>query len=180
LALLALLEAEGQRVDGGSTARAWAAVRQQWEALARPFQAAYARYREAEATLAARGDRNAVATDLRAAEAIAVELGAEPLVNLVRGLARQARVPLSEATGNGHSAGSPHDLTARESEVLRLVAAGWTNQQIADALFITRKTASVHVSNIMAKLGASNRGEAAALAHRLGLVVDTPLPVGHA
>jgi DNA-binding NarL/FixJ family response regulator len=64
----------------------------------------------------------------------------------------------------------PDDLTAREAEVLRLVAEGWTNQQIADALFITRKTASVHVSNIMGKLGASNRGEAAAIAHRLGIV----------
>jgi len=71
-----------------------------------------------------------------------------------------------------------HELTGREPEVLRLVAAGWTNQQIADALFITRKTASVHVSNIMAKLGVANRGEAAALAHRLGLVADAPLPVG--
>jgi DNA-binding NarL/FixJ family response regulator len=63
--------------------------------------------------------------------------------------------------------------------VLRLVAAGWTNQQIADALFITRKTASVHVSNVMGKLGASNRGEAAALGQRLGLVIDAPLPVAH-
>jgi len=60
--------------------------------------------------------------------------------------------------------------------VLRLVAAGWTNQQIADALFITRKTASVHVSNVMGKLNAANRGEAAAIAHRLGLVDEAPEP----
>jgi DNA-binding NarL/FixJ family response regulator len=53
--------------------------------------------------------------------------------------------------------------------VLRLVAAGRSNQQIAEALFISRKTASVHVSHILAKLGVENRVEAAATAHRLGL-----------
>jgi DNA-binding NarL/FixJ family response regulator len=63
-------------------------------------------------------------------------------------------------------------LTEREREVIRLVAAGQSNQQIADALFITRKTASVHVSNILGKLGVENRVEAAAVAHRLGLAGD--------
>ena len=53
--------------------------------------------------------------------------------------------------------------------MIRLVAAGRSNQQIADELFITRKTASVHVSNILGKLGAANRVEAAAIAQRLGL-----------
>ena len=61
-------------------------------------------------------------------------------------------------------------LTAREAEVLRLVADGLSNSQIAERLFISRKTASVHVSNILAKLGVSTRVEAAALAHRRGLV----------
>jgi DNA-binding NarL/FixJ family response regulator len=60
------------------------------------------------------------------------------------------------------------DLTPREREVLALVADGRTNRQIARELFITDKTASVHVSNILGKLGAANRGEAAALAHRAG------------
>jgi DNA-binding NarL/FixJ family response regulator len=62
------------------------------------------------------------------------------------------------------------DLTPREREVLALVADGRTNRQIAQELFITDKTASVHVSNILGKLGASNRGEAAALAHKAGAV----------
>ncbi|HJT99879.1 MAG TPA: response regulator transcription factor, partial [Actinomycetes bacterium] len=60
-------------------------------------------------------------------------------------------------------------LTPRELEVLRLVAAGRSNGQIAEALFISRKTASVHVSNILAKLGVHTRTEAAAAAHRMGL-----------
>jgi len=64
-------------------------------------------------------------------------------------------------------------LTARETEVLRLVADGRSNSQIAEVLFISRKTASVHVSNILAKLGVSTRVEAAALAHRRGLA-DAP------
>jgi DNA-binding CsgD family transcriptional regulator len=60
-------------------------------------------------------------------------------------------------------------LTSRERDVLRLVAAGHTNRRIAEELFISPKTASVHVSNILAKLGVSGRGEAAAMAHRLRL-----------
>jgi DNA-binding NarL/FixJ family response regulator len=67
-------------------------------------------------------------------------------------------------------------FTPREEEVLRLVAGGWTNQQIADRLFISRKTASVHVSNILGKLGVDSRVEAAAIAHRLGLGGDAPPP----
>ena len=60
-------------------------------------------------------------------------------------------------------------LTDRELEVLRLVAAGRTNRDIAADLFISAKTASVHVSNIMAKLGAANRAQAAAMAQSQGL-----------
>ena len=67
-------------------------------------------------------------------------------------------------------------LTDREREVIPLVAAGRSNQQIADALFITRKTASVHVSNILGKLGVANRVEAAAVAHRLGLAGEPDDP----
>ena len=63
-------------------------------------------------------------------------------------------------------------LTTREAEVIRLLAAGYSNQQIADALFLTRKTASVHVSNILGKLGVENRVQAAAIAQRLGLVAE--------
>ncbi len=64
----------------------------------------------------------------------------------------------------------PFGLTPREHEVLGLVALGRTNRQIAQTLFITEKTAGLHVSNILAKLGVANRVEAAAVAHRLGIV----------
>jgi len=63
----------------------------------------------------------------------------------------------------------PAGLTERETEVLRLVAAGKSNKQIADELFVSAKTVSVHVSNVLAKFGVSSRGEAAAVAHRLRL-----------
>jgi DNA-binding NarL/FixJ family response regulator len=61
-------------------------------------------------------------------------------------------------------------LTPRELEVLALVGSGWSNGEIASALFISRKTASVHVSNILGKLGVADRVEAGALANRAGLV----------
>lgn len=87
--------------------------------------------------------------------------------------ARRARLALT--SGRGRSGATPAGraadlgLTAREQEVLRRLAAGRTNRQMAEELFISPKTVSVHVSNILAKLGVSSRGEAAALAHRLGL-----------
>ncbi|MDV7223012.1 helix-turn-helix domain-containing protein, partial [Streptomyces prunicolor] len=64
----------------------------------------------------------------------------------------------------------PSPLTAREREVLRLLALGRSNRQIGEELFITGKTASVHVSNILAKLGAASRTEAVAIAYRQGLI----------
>ena len=184
-AVLALLEAEGDRFDGRATPEAWGDVATRWVSLARPFHAGYARLRQAEAILASRGDREMAAAVLGETTSIAAALGAAPLEDLATRLAEQARLalpPRDDAAPDVAAAAGrddPYDLTPREAEVLRLVVAGWTNQQIAEELFIARKTASVHVSNIMGKLGASNRGEAAALAHRLGLVPEAPLPVGH-
>ncbi|MDT3400695.1 response regulator transcription factor, partial [Streptomyces sp. B1866] len=85
------------------------------------------------------------------------------------------RVTAPAARGPAATAEDPAaalGLTPRERDVLRLVAAGLSNRQIAGELFISPKTASVHVSNILAKLEVSGRGEAAALAHRLRLVDD--------
>jgi DNA-binding NarL/FixJ family response regulator len=94
----------------------------------------------------------------------------------VAALARRARVALpgsgggAGTAGDGDGADAFAELTPREREVLGLLAAGATNRAIAGELFITEKTASVHVSNILAKLGAPNRGQAAALAHQAGFV----------
>ena len=109
----------------------------------------------------------------RAAD-IADQLGARPLREQAEWLARRARLtlagdPAAQAADPGEQARHKYGLTARELEVLRLLAAGRTNRAIAAELFISVKTASVHVSNIMAKLGVASRGEAAAIAYRLGL-----------
>lgn len=124
---------------------------------------AYARCRLAAAQLAA-ADRTAAETELRRAADEAEKLGAGSILSLVRDLARRGGLsgaPEEPAAEPGHG------LTPREVEVLRLVAAGRSNRQIGEELFISAKTASVHVSNILAKLGVSGRGEAAAVAHDL-------------
>jgi DNA-binding NarL/FixJ family response regulator len=113
------------------------------------------------------------AAALRAAHASTERLGAEPLRLEIERLARHARIALRAPDLRADDEpGADLGLTQRETEVIRLVAAGRSNQQIADALFITRKTASVHVSNILGKLGVANRVEAAAIAQRLGLTDD--------
>jgi DNA-binding CsgD family transcriptional regulator len=146
-----------------------------WDELGRPAPGAYARFRTAEAILGTNGERADAAAALREAHASAMRLGAEPLRREIERLARHARIELAALP----DAAAPRDdsgLTDREREVMRLVAAGRSNQQIADTLFITRKTASVHVSNILGKLGVANRVEAAAVAHRLGLAGDLGEP----
>jgi DNA-binding NarL/FixJ family response regulator len=141
-----------------------------WEAAAEAARAAGAVYLIAYAVLrageasATLGDRDGAARAVAEAMTLADGLGAAPLAEEARALARRARLvdePAADENGFG--------LTSREVEVLRLVADGRSNGQIAEELFISRKTASVHVSNILSKLGVATRVEAAALAHRRGL-----------
>ena len=75
----------------------------------------------------------------------------------------------SDRASSGRSAAAPFGLTAREEEILALLAAGLSNRKIGERLFITEKTVSHHVSNVLAKLGVSGRAEAAAQAVRLGV-----------
>jgi DNA-binding CsgD family transcriptional regulator len=168
--------AEVARAAGHDTPDHWAAVAAAWDGLPRPFQAACARWREAAAALDAGDGRPRAETPLRAAAATAREIGAAPLLAEVEALARRARIDLGPAAGGDGGAGdSPAvrvGLTPRELEVLRLVAAGHTNREIGAELFISEKTASVHLSRILTKLGARGRVEAAGLAHRLGLLDD--------
>lgn len=102
-------------------------------------------------------------------------LGAAPLAQSVESIARRGRVtlPARGAASPDPAPAAPFGLTPREVEVLRLVAQGYTNVQIAQALFISRKTAGAHVSNILGKLGVGRRAEAAAIAVRLDLL-DEP------
>ncbi|MFC8392114.1 AAA family ATPase [Streptomyces sp. NPDC057238] len=168
------LRAELLRAEGRTAPDAWSAAVAAVEPLERPYDLARVRFRLAEALLAtgAGDDERARATELlRLVTAVADHLGAAPLARSATLLAQRARLALPSATREPAPA-APADtlgLTSREHDVLRLVAAGHTNRRIAEALFISPKTASVHVSNILAKLGVSGRGEAAAVAHRLGL-----------
>ena len=165
LAWLARAEAEWTRVEGRPDPVRWAAAADAF-GYGYLYEEARCRWRLAEALLG-EGRREEAAAAARAAHEIAERLGAGPLLAAVEALARRGRLDLG-VRGPGQPSDVP-GLTPRELEVLRLVAAGRTNGQIAEALFISRKTASVHVSNILAKLGVRTRTEAAAAAHRLGL-----------
>lgn len=166
------VRAELLRAEGHSDPDDWSEVTAAFESLDRPYDLARVRHRLAEALLTAGGeDERARATELlRLAQAVADHLGARPLADAVTLLAQRARLTLTHAPKRPLPPSADDlGLTGRERDVLRLVSAGRTNRQIAEELFISPKTASVHVSNILAKLGVSGRGEAAAVAHRLGL-----------
>jgi DNA-binding CsgD family transcriptional regulator len=165
LAWLARAEAEWTRVEGRPDPARWAAAAEAF-GYGYLYEEARCRWRLAEALLG-EGDREAAAEAARAAHEIARRLGAGPLLAEVEALARRGRLDLGVPPPR--QPGEVGGLTPRELEVLRLVAAGRSNGQIAEALFISRKTASVHVSNILAKLGVHTRTEAAAAAHRMGL-----------
>jgi len=176
-----LAEAEHRRLEGQSDPERWAAVVAAWDGAERPFLAAEARYRRAQALLASGGDRAAASALLAGARATCARLRAEALGQEVTRLARRARLKLGEPpsandSGDGQTGPGGERLTPREADVLRLIAGGWTNRQIADELFISPRTAAVHVTNIFGKLGANSRVEAAAIAHRRGLVDNAPPP----
>ncbi|ARH93334.1 MULTISPECIES: helix-turn-helix transcriptional regulator [Streptomyces] len=186
------VDAELRRAEGREAPDAWAAVVAAFEPLERPHELARSCYRWAEsllhggepatAGLDGRTPREAAVLLLAQARTAADAMGARPLAEELAQLARRARIPLpglippqpaAPDAGAADAGDAPSaaalGLTPRERDVLRLVAEGRSNRQIADALFISPKTASVHVSNILAKLGVSGRGEAGAVAHRLRL-----------
>jgi DNA-binding CsgD family transcriptional regulator len=185
-AQLASCEAEFSRLEGTPDPDRWAAAADAWQALQIPYEAGYALMREAEATLAQHGDRPRAARSLKAAHAIATRLGAAPLLRRTEQLAARAGITLEpadgagipeggdavqlEAGGSARLPGGRHDLTRRELEVLALIGAGRSNGEIGELLYVSKKTVSVHVANIKAKLGASGRVEIAVYAIQLGLV----------
>jgi DNA-binding CsgD family transcriptional regulator len=150
----------------------WREAAGRWESVERPYLAAIARWREAEAEVEG-GDRDAAAAAARSALIVAAELRARWLEDEVVALAQRARLQLDEAGEAPRESAEvdeePFGLTPRERQVLALIAEGATNRQIGAALYMAEKTASVHVSRILSKLGVQSRTQAAAMAHRLHL-----------
>jgi DNA-binding CsgD family transcriptional regulator/tetratricopeptide (TPR) repeat protein len=173
--------AEVARMTGGVTPELWETACDAWDATSYPYGAAASRLRLAEVLFEA-GRRDDAVTELRRAHEVATALVAAPLVADIDALASRAHVAVGAAASRGPggvaASGEPDvgSLTARELDVLHLVAAGRTNRQIGAELFISEKTASVHVSRILAKLGVSTRGEAAAVARIRGLTGEAPTP----
>ena len=167
---LATAEAEWSRLHdqhGGSPDR-WHEAATHWENLSFPHPAAYARRRLAEALLHSAEGASAAARELAAACDTATMLGAGPLLRSIQALAERARIPLpgpAAAPQTGPAGG----LTKRERQVLTLLTDGLSNRRIAQDLFISEKTVSVHISHILAKLGVTNRTEAAAAARRINI-----------
>jgi DNA-binding NarL/FixJ family response regulator len=159
------LLAEGEGTDPAELAELWAAVVRAWENTPMRLHLARARLREAEARITV-GEREAAVRLTRQAHGTATECGALPLARAAEDLARRLGTGLS---GESVPPPAPAGLTGRETEVLRLLASGATNADIAAELFISPKTASVHVSNILGKLDVPNRATAGARARELGL-----------
>ncbi|WP_346621576.1 AAA family ATPase [Blastococcus montanus] len=165
-AWLARVEAEVARLHGRAEPELWraaAAAFDPWHV----YELARSRWRLAEALLDV-DDRAGAAEQAQRAHEVAARLGARPLREAVEALARRGRLDVAGVRTPEVSA----VLTPRETEVLALLAQGRTNRQIGAALYISEKTASVHVSNILAKLGANGRTEAVAIAAARGLLVD--------
>ncbi|MBV9606946.1 MAG: AAA family ATPase [Solirubrobacterales bacterium] len=169
LALRALAAAELARLRGEHDPQPWRSAAHQFRRLSEDLRAAYADFRAAEAIALTGGRPSEVTELLRAAIEVARTAGARPFGREVEALARRAGIALDATTGSDAGAAVELGLTDRELEVLRLIAEGRTNRQIGEQLFISTKTASAHVSHILTKLGVTNRAEAGAAAHRLGL-----------
>ena len=179
--------AEDARAHGRNDPALWNTAADSWDQVQRPYGAALMRCRQAEALVEA-GDREQASAIVVDALTVAERLGAGWLAGELHGLAARGRLEAgvaaaagngnaaagngSAAAGNGRSdesAETPFGLTPRELQVLALIAEGATNRQIGAALYMAEKTASVHVSRILTKLGVRSRTQAAAVAHRLHL-----------
>lgn len=176
-AFLTLARAELARAHGTDDPATWAEATEAWVALGRPYRAAQAQRRRAEALLA-QGDRERAAVAAAEALASASAIGAAWLSSEIEGFALRARLRMDDpdepsppsAPPAADDGEDPFGLTPRERQVLALLADGRTNREIGSALYMAEKTASVHVSRILSKLDVRSRTEAAAVAHRVGLV----------
>jgi DNA-binding CsgD family transcriptional regulator/tetratricopeptide (TPR) repeat protein len=173
----ALTAAQTARAEGSDDPAVWQQIASAYEAIGLRPRVAYALFRAGAAALGA-GDRAAGAANLREAYELATTIGMKVLAGRIESIARASRIDLgvhdnSVAERDAAAAGRDADrwgLSPRELEVLVLVADGRTNGEIGARLFISTKTASVHVTHILDKLGVSSRTEAALLANQAGLL----------
>jgi DNA-binding CsgD family transcriptional regulator/tetratricopeptide (TPR) repeat protein len=173
-AVLAVIEAEAARITGADTAEQWSVAAERQQVLQRPYWQAYCLFRLGTVCLRGQARRRA-ARALGAAAELAEVLGAKPLLDEITVVMTTSGLQADLARTmepKRQARSAPLGLTPRERQVLPLLVAGATNRMIARALFISERTASVHVSNILAKLGAANRTEAARLAVTMHLDTD--------
>ena len=173
LALLAWCEAEHTRL-GASDGDSWHVAATRWDEASEPYHAAYCRWREAEAVLTTRGGRDRATQAAQAAWQTSIDIGAAPLRDRIESLARRGRITLTvNETAPSHHRPGPSPKTSdsppARTEVLAQLVLGRTDRQIAEELYISKKTVSVHVSSILRKLDAANRVDAAEIGQRAGL-----------
>ena len=180
-ALDALYAAEVARARGDpSEVARWRCAAEALDGV-HPWDAAYAAYRAGEAVLTHKGGtREQAATLLHRAATLATELGADPVLHDVQALSVTARISLDTVTAvPGTAAGPLPGLTKREREVLGHIVAGRTYGEIARTLYLSEKTVSSHVSNILRKTGSANRVDLARRAqHAQAHAPDKDLPRG--
>jgi DNA-binding CsgD family transcriptional regulator len=168
-----LAAAEARRAAGTGASSDWAAVADRWSQLQMPIERAYALLRQAESHVLA-GERKEADEVTGLGLTITKDCGASWLHDQLSVLARRARLSVpGDPSPERAAAADPVEalgLTERELSVLELVARGLTNREIGEHLFMAEKTASVHVSRILAKLDVGSRVEAATAAQRLGIV----------
>jgi len=164
-----LAYAERSRLDTSDPAL-WAVAAETNAKVGQRYELAYARFREAEALLEQRVDRARAVASLTEAWELARAMDLPPLTAEVEQLAQRARIPLEAAAAPAAAhVGDDLGLTPRELEVLGQLALGRTDREIAEALFISKKTASVHVSNLLRKLDVGSRIAAGKIGRDHGL-----------
>ena len=167
IALVATCDAELSRWSGRRDIDPWRRAVHGWQVAGDPYQEAGARWRLAWALVADRSGRAEAATHLAWAAQAAARLGARPLEGAVARSAARWRLPVAGAVIDDSLVAA---LSARELEVLPLLAAGRSNTEIADILVISPRTVGTHVSHILHKLGATRRAQVAGLARRAGVL----------
>ena len=168
-ACIATARAEERRARHTDDWECWHDAADRWVEACQPWDVAYCRLRESEQA-ARRRLANHASETLGETRRIASELGAQPLLDAAEALARGARLRVSPEEPEDTApapAPAPFGLTRREQEVCEVMAQGATNREIAAKLYISERTAAVHVSSILRKLGVQTRLEASLIVQRL-------------